>query len=355
MQVTLADDVVPLLVRVVPQRHESAAGYLMRTAEANGLTGPGAICELITGSTTQMPSADQIVALAHLCRCSVGEIGQLFGFTWRARSGNRALQLGSELITKDAFIRARKPAVCPACLVVNPCIRGIWDLAFYVVCATHRTVLIDRCPDCGRKLKWNRRVTDACGCGTLLCKATPESGSNAAWLVSQLLELRIDPTQRIDLPDQTMHRVVDRLSGLSLDGLLRTIWLLGHCVADYRSCGSGHGRAVPTIQEASSIIGRAIYILNDWPRSFESFMHSQAIRRPPSSRTSLESHLYGPIKTYLESTADAPELSFLRCAYEQFVRQTWKKLGKDRVLRAMERQLSLDLGDSGEISPPNGD
>ena len=307
------------------------------------MAGPGDIIATITGSATQMPSTRQIVQLAQFCRCSVGEVAQLFGFIWHTSEGVRGWRLGPEFITRDAFIRARKPAVCPACLSIAPHLRGIWDVAFYVVCATHRTVLIRNCPGCGRALKWNRRLPDVCGCCALLSTGTSRTGSDAAWLVSQLLEVRVDPTRKLTMSDQMCTQTVERLAALSIDGLLKTLWFIGHCIADLPNCETGHGRTVPTIEDAEAIIVRSVSLLSKWPSELAATLDTYAGRKTPASRTTLEGHLYGPIKEYLESALDTPELAFLRCAYEQAIRQTWKRMGKTRVIRAMDRQLHLDL------------
>jgi hypothetical protein len=105
------------------------------------------------------------------------------------------------LMTEDRLLLARRPdggmrrdypilAYCPCCLASDskPYFRRRWRLAPFVVCLTHRTMLLDRCWNCQSRidlLTWGETgPRPSCGsCGVWLAAAPPTPRAATAALV----------------------------------------------------------------------------------------------------------------------------------------------------------------------------
>jgi len=105
------------------------------------------------------------------------------------------------LLTVDGFLLSRRAeagtgrdrpifAYCPRCLVLDskPYFRRGWRLAPFVVCTSHRTMLLDRCWNCRSRIdilarRQIGRQPDCGSCGVLLCAAPATPPSEAAKLV----------------------------------------------------------------------------------------------------------------------------------------------------------------------------
>ena len=92
---------------------------------------------------------------------------------------------------------------CPQCLAADrePYFRRAWRLAFVTVCPTHRTLLLDRCPNCqapiafhhleyggSRAMPSEKPITTCAGCGLDLRDAPLESFSSDKYLPIPLRE-----------------------------------------------------------------------------------------------------------------------------------------------------------------------
>ena len=55
-----------------------------------------------------------------------------------------------------------KPKICPQCLRQGNYIRAMWDLSLVTCCPVHKCMLVDTCPQCGRKLSWHRNKVSGC-------------------------------------------------------------------------------------------------------------------------------------------------------------------------------------------------
>ena len=221
-----------LPVRIPPLDSESLRGFLMRVADQNGLTGIDRLMIDVVGGARLPITPRRAQLLADYCRCDVPEFFQLFGVEYRSEDGGRKWQIADQWVTKDYFIRAGRPAICPDCLRSEGFLRGQWDLTFYAACSLHRRRLIEVCPACCRPLSAHRARIDACNCGHsfLSDETSPDPVEEALWLAS-LIDWRVANTvQRATWQtSEKMGRAVDRLASLDLDALFKTIWFFGHC------------------------------------------------------------------------------------------------------------------------------
>lgn len=329
--------------RVPPKVNESLVGYLMRAAEANHLRSRESILQSFIGTATRPPGKHEIERLAEFTRCSVREIAQLFGFQERREDNSSCWRIGPEWITKRSFVSSRSLACCPECLKNDPYLPGTWELTFYRTCALHRTSLVHQCHACGKPLRWTRRGVCLCSCGFDLRGAQSPPGSESSWMLAQVIEHRLYPDFELAVPSSIPVHMVERLAGLTLDGLFKTIWFLGHCVAEFDECAVGHGRTQLRGENADRVIENAFALLMEWPQSLAERLTVIAARPNGNKKASFYRNVLGPVATYMDEEISGGELTFLRSTYESHIRTIWRELGRKPLQRFDERQLELDL------------
>lgn len=328
---------------VPPRVNESLVGYLIRAAEGNQLSGLEALLELFLGAATRPPKRHEIERLASFTRCSVSEIVQLFGFEFRCGGNLACWEIGGEWITKRNFITSRTLACCPDCLREDPYLPGVWELTFYRTCALHQTNLIYQCPRCRKPLRWMRPSVCRCNCGFDLRQAKTQLGNKASWMISQLVEHRLYPEFKLVVPSSLPVHMVERLADLTLDGLFKTIWFLGHCMSEYDTCETGHGRLQPRGDRIDQIIENAFSILSDWPHSMAEHLSERVSRTSIKKSKSLYTNAMGPLANYMSEEMQGHELAFLRNAYEVQIRMIWKRVGRKQAPRFGGNQIELDI------------
>ncbi|MCM3619759.1 TniQ family protein [Sutcliffiella horikoshii] len=55
--------------------------------------------------------------------------------------------------------------ICPHCLKEFRYIKKYWDIFFVTTCLEHNCLLVEECPGCGKKIKYNRPCIFTCKCG----------------------------------------------------------------------------------------------------------------------------------------------------------------------------------------------
>lgn len=331
-----------LIHRVEPCLHEDVVGFFMRVAEKNHLSGPKAIPEYVLGTGYTTVGVAHLSKLASYTRTYIQELHQLSGIEKRLPGGSRSWQIDGEWVTKTSFVSARKVKICPACLYEAPYIRGIWALSFYTACAHHELQMIDRCPACNKALKWDRRSPASCGCGFNLANAKSIRASTNAIVLSQLLSRFGNPNIFIRkgvLPAQEMDQLVE----LSMDGLCKTIWFLGHSLSELGQYGTGHGRFQPRGPKAEVMIGRAFDLLSGWPTSLMDLL-VLVLRRYCTEGNGLHiERLLRPVNNYLVEELQTQELRFMTIAYEQALQTIWRVSGLPGRRQLNERQSSFEF------------
>jgi hypothetical protein len=331
-----------LIHRVVPYDGEDIIGFLIRVAHRNHIDGPVAILNPVLGDKRTLVATRDLPRLADYCRNYLEEILHLSGIEIRLSDGSRAWQIAGELVSKPVFFSMRRVKVCPACLNENAYIRGFWSLGLYTCCAWHEVHLVDHCAGCGRHLFWGRRRVTHCTCGFDLRESPTTKAGRQEFTVARLIGRQFDSALKI-ANDVLVPQELDRLADLSLDGLCKTIWFLGHCLADIGRYSVGHGRLHPTSDSASQMIANAFRVLNAWPESLRSLLTAGATRETREQKGSLLERQLGPVQRYLHEDIGSEELAFIRVAYEQHIRMLWRTFGVQHRLMNAERQRTFEF------------
>lgn len=330
-----------LIHRVAPYEHEMFDGFLARVTERNHLLAAPHLLEVMTGHKTSAIAPDYIPGIAYYTRTTIEEIGQLSGIEKHIGNGERVWQVAGEWVSKSSFISMRRGKACALCLADSEYVRGLWCLSFYNACAVHDIFLLDRCPACNKFLKWNRRRARYCGCGFDLAQAPVSTADGYQLLVAKIMAHRTNSRVVVD-PSLLGHRETSRLMELSLDGLCRTIWFLGHCVSELRELGMAHGLKKPRPVDAEGYVFRACDLIANWPDSLGVKLQEAIHGSKEENPAYFIKQVLKPATHYLHDAIDTNELSFLRLAYEQYLGQLSKSV-RIQDIRERGYQLQLDF------------
>lgn len=328
--------------RLQPYPGEDVMGFLTRVATRNHLKGRSEILLRLNGSPNGIATVADLPKLADYCRLSSQEIAMLSGVIRRGPCGETQTYVCGEWVEKHAFVAPRQAKICPRCLREGGFVRGIWAITLYTVCPTHEASLITRCPECRRALKWDRKNIARCGCGYDLTLAGGKDVKGAPLQFAYVVELRLGERNfpnrlKLDLG------IVDLLSGLSLNGILKVMWFLGHCVGDMQNCRQAHGHAQPDPDTANRIVERAFHLASEWPRNLHAELTRLASRQAADSSASLLDRLLGPAQYYLRHELYDSEFEAIAGVYDRLIGGIWKHAGRRCSSLAEGRQLSLCL------------
>lgn len=331
-----------VLHRVLPFKHEDVTGFLMRVSARNHLLGPSQLQTLLTGTPHRQISVRDLPKLAQICRNTQEEISQLSGYEWRISGDERAWRVGEQWVTKPVFISLRRTRVCPCCLREENYLRGDWALGFLSACAVHDTRLLEKCPSCHRSPAWNRRNPRLCNCGYDLSRACSDQASPHDIALARVFayHIRRDAEFLQGIPFE--NHIIERLAGLSIDGTCKTIWFLGHCLADIGNCYAGHGRKKPSTGDVGAMVERAFCILQNWPSAIGDWLSDSIRHKLPGGFSAAEyQFLLAPAMNYFHSSVNTAELNFLSSVFEQHIRKVWLMMGRRHPKCEYERQFEL--------------
>jgi len=333
-----------LPIAVDPFPDESTRGLLLRLAKVNHLSHPRRILDLLRPSGP----ADLLEAdLPRFCELSPIDPISLRGLaltSYLDHRGTRCYALAGERISKDYFLTHKHARVCPFCLLQFGYARRSWDFTLCTACPIHGTVLIDHCPDCGRHLNWLRRTIDECPCGFSLTSIVPSDATAFECWHAGLIWYSLGVGSGFATSSPLPPLMAGRLAMLSLDGLFKLTWYLGVYVAANGTQPAGKGRHLPTVAEASQILGACCEQLMAWPGSYLRTLErlaSAPVWNLPGSWTRA---WYGPLQEFLFREMDDAELGFVRSAFEVAVRRIWKERPANRRAIVISQQQELDFG-----------
>lgn len=333
-----------VIYRVTPESHEDIFGYLARVAARNHLAGIHSILSHVLGVKQTAITLSDLPALAHFCRLYPEEMVHLSGIAQKTTYGALAWQVCGQWVSKEPFISTRRAKICPQCLQDAAFVRGEWMLNFYIACSHHAIVFHDRCPQCRRSIPWNRRAARYCPCGFDLATANTIPAQPHSLVVAELIGLQCG--QAITLHPFSCLSLVEHenLANLSLDGLCKTLWFLGHCLHELGRYSVGHGRVKPMPENAGAIILNALHAIEDWPKRFGELLEVSKHRALAERAGPLLEQLLGPVHKYLQQELQDDELMFVRIAYEQHLRKMWRSFGSQHRRLRTDRQLEFDFG-----------
>lgn len=278
-----------MLVRPIRLPLESAEGFRLRAAAANGLRRP------------------KWLKLA-------------------SEGGAQAASLAAPLRT------SRFARFCPLCLSDKPVWLEAWTCAVIPVCLRHAVVLKARCDGCGRPLTWGRARLRHCMCGANLSQQPTQrlSGSTARFTAMLHDE---DGVLRSDCPG---------FGKLTLAEASRLILAVGAPLAWPESRRPMRALRRSSLKDCFRVYSAVARVLEDWPTSFIEYLKDRM-------RTALRQGRKGPsiaferLRTALKVGEPRGSLAFVQAQLDEFLAQYWP-YGLDRRNRSGQLASAREVG-----------
>lgn len=298
-----------LLVRPRPIGNESAMGYLLRLAEANGFA---SLLDLDWLSSTAEEGIGGMLRVGSM----------LNGIPLNSLRGPvthfRHLKSNDVAGLESHYWNGRRPRYCPACLAANPHWHAVWDISLFTACPVHCCQLLDSCPGCHRPLSWKRRHILTCDCGFFLSDSAPEKADPRCILVSSCISAMInDTTAHIDL-----FAVPSALHHLRLADLLTICVFLGGYAQNEMNkptkIADLHDISVATV-----IAMAAGDAFANWPSGYHNLLGSLVSKGCSEAYSTRLTKRFGYFYTALYKRFGDGQFDFLRDEFEAYVRAEW--------------------------------
>jgi len=315
-----------LLFRVDPLPLESPRGYLSRVAQEHGYHGPLAIAQIAGLQRTSLERNEDAEQIAYVLRLEPGEWQAMCYRPIRGDGRYRQRSFCGERITADD-LNYERTRVCPDCLKDRPIWWAVWDLGLVTACPWHRCNLIDRCPACGRWLRWRRPAVHRCRCGMDLRSATADPASSDLLAVHAAIfhaaGVAPGPCAGEDL---SAAGFPPELLRLKLGPLLRLILFAGSIREEDRLRLKQRPFAATNLVAATAVDRAAVSLLRDWPRPFHEVLRRMLppVNDDPSALNF--SRIFGNFYRHLFCVLSPSEFGFLREEFQRFVVADWKGL-----------------------------
>lgn len=253
-----------LSVGADPRAGESLPGFIMRVAHrarfrtADRLAGMAGLRQ--PGSAV---TADDLRPLASLVGADPVLV-EAVAYRPSPRRGHHSF-LGGTL--NREFLHLGHRRACPECLAESAHHRARWDFALATACADHGVRLVDRCPECGRRLGWSLADLAACRCGVDLRRAAGKPVRVAEALGNrEALELAsAGPLPWLPTP----------LAGCDRADLVRVLMCLGMFMTDWVRQRRTETLVTAGQDSTAEVVCAGVGALKDWPLSVHRFLDAQ--------------------------------------------------------------------------------
>ncbi len=230
---------------------------MLRMAEVNGLE----LHEFYTLLQLEPKRAirpQDTPVLARIFDCRVSDFDELVVHRNYATHCVQRHTFQGHLITRLYLFDLRHPKVCPRCLDEYGFARVAWDFTLFLWCPIHQCSLVECCGACGEQLTWFRPGIATCVCRSRLTDLPGEH--EASWQIKVIAiatahQGHAGMYSSPALPPD-WGQVLGVLSALSVDGVMRLIWMLG--ISQDVDAGLARGRRRPNYAEAALIVERGI-------------------------------------------------------------------------------------------------
>jgi hypothetical protein len=316
-----------LLFSSSPVSDESFIGYLIRLAELNRLATLSWLLQAaqIKSYVRSNPSFAfnpliNLLPLAQLTGVDEADIVNLFYIPVdQSRSMGDYMVFGSAM--PQYMIRARQPKVCPACLAEASYARKVWDLSPVTACPIHRCLLLDECPNCAKRISWSRFKINYCRCDFDWRDCKIRTVDDSELRVSQQTYLRC----KLQLSNGLIREEGkdNPLYNINLKNFLSALFFI---VSQYAGRIDTKGKHLaPLIRNADLhvLLCNAWSVFETWPNNYFGFLSWRRTQVADSSSVRGLRRDFAEYKSALYKQLAAPELDFMRTAFEEYLIKHW--------------------------------
>lgn len=315
-----------------PWPGESLMGFILRVMESNGYDTAGWILGLSGLDHNRFGYSCPFVfrepasltGLSTLMGVEVSELATLMYLPAESDDTSQDDQLFFGSAVPKYFIRVVDTKICPGCLRESNYCRKIWDLCAVTVCPIHRTMLLDECPNCRRRVLWSRKGVSVCACGF-------------DWR-----ETELPPLRECDLKvTGHIHRLCgyqfpageivfdesNPILSLDLKGFLTNLLFIA---GQYKNVPTTNEKIVAARVRNTELhpeLSRAFAVFNNWPHNFYEFLEWRQQNNSNTPRSLVcETGLYRAFGKFYEGLhweSDTGCFELLRGAFADYVAQHW--------------------------------
>ncbi len=319
-----------LLRRRAPKAGESLLGYLLALAELNEYDSMGWISQMIGWRYSQKFMFSNGIGAEELSALTAVDKELLLPLYYKPapvaegeRGGLMKSYFNDQRVSRH-MIQARRPKVCPMCLKEDGYLRSVWELAPVTSCPLHKTLLLENCPSCNKRIRWTRHKVCVCKCGfdwrdcegRPLYDAEVEISKHIHWLCGVL-------------PIGAPRFGADPIYSVTLDGFLTALLFIA------TQPGAPFGQNIP-LSECIEITGKgsapnlsntdihvllnsAFKVFQNWPDRYFEFLKWRREHGKRSAHRKGLGHDFGEFYTTLFNRIPAGCLDFMRDAFTQYV------------------------------------
>jgi predicted site-specific integrase-resolvase len=315
-----------LLINGPPNDGESFVGFLIRMAEWNKHEWLSWILQrikIISGKVLWIPSfafndSADLATLAELTDTKIAELKSLL-YLPVAGSGFRHLIFGKPL--PQYVIRPSSPKICPSCLRESNYYRKIWDLAPVTACPIHECRILETCPNCTKRIPWNRNKVSVCRCGYDWRETASCSIEDGELGLSRQIYLLCGCS--IGNGDVSNQRLPNPLLALELEDILSAVVFIA---GQYQGITSVTGkRLFPSKRNESfhTPLVKAFATFEDWPHRYYRFLDWKREHNKEDKPGTGLAKDFGDFHHALYERLHSKHLDFMRIEYEDYLCSRW--------------------------------
>jgi hypothetical protein len=326
----MEEEIKRLLFTEEPRTDESFVGYLLRLKDLNDYDTLSWVIQLAHirqfargGFSFCFNPALNLSRLSQLTGVNESKLVALLYHPVGVINGGMGDYLIFGQVVPRYVIRPERPKVCPACLREAEYARKVWELAPVTVCPSHRSLLLDECPNCARRISWIRPRVSRCRCGFDLRRhvspPVEDSQLEATRYIYRLCNLTAksngegDERAKNDVP----------LYKLDLQHFLSALFLIGsQDVGLTDTKGKNIGPSKRNL-EIHALMCRAMTAFGDWPESFYSFLDLLRTGRKRAEYGGVSNDFRRRFYDRLYDRDNSPHFDFMRSAFEEYLLTRW--------------------------------
>jgi hypothetical protein len=307
---------------------ESFVGFILRVAEVNSYTSAARVLSKSglghvarrRKVTAQEGETFDLSLLSKLTGVGTDRLDSIIFKAFEPAAGKRPVIRIFDSVVPEYLVRTDRQKVCVRCLAQVKYVRRVWEYALVTACPIHKVMLIDECPNCKRRLSWNRNKLYVCRCEYDWRKFEQAELGQVDLEVSRMIY------ERFEIPIPGMECVgpalPNPLKEQSLGMLGSALLLIGPAI---QGISDAKGKLLlPSIrnQKLHDITKSAFFVFEDWPNRFYKYLDdliesNQHGEEAVSQQKAFGNHLYRKL-----SSGDIP---FMTEAYKTYLNERWNR------------------------------
>lgn len=319
-------DIKPLVITPLPILDESLMGLILRTSEANGYSSPNDILRYAGLSEKEIisirPPLDKIAPLIGKKSTELAEIYP------DPKSTNKTKKwVISNHAIAALYVNIKSACICPECILEKGFTENIWEIKLLGVCTKHQRELVDTCPACNKKLRWQRKGLLTCACGNDLSSVRGKDVNDASLKsIGELIRWKLHNHQHNEQNIIKAGYPISHLRKMSLSTLLGIIERLQTKRKRKTNFPQpyGDGSKLNVLKVASDMF-------SNWPNGFYDLLENLSPENRHIASRNLQAQYRYIYNSFFKSGLPETEMKFIRKAFVTFANE---RLGEDVYIDA---------------------